>query len=199
MRAVQRLKGLGWLLSCVVVVLGCYMVSLSVAGERNKLARVDARIAAAQRDLRALSTEFDTRANLVQLERWNGEVLALTAPAADQYLRDEAQFAALLRQPGAAPQLQLAALVVPAGVTPIQAANAAAVAAVAATPRSPAPVAKRAVVEEAPVVRAVVPVVRTAAVVRKAQAVAMLDRKLLSDSTLGDIISGARAEAARSR
>lgn len=197
MRAVQRLKGLGWLFSCVVVVLGCYMVSLSVANERNKLARMNLKIALAERDLRALGTEFDTRANMVQLERWNGEVLSLTAPTAAQFVRDETQFASLVRTPGAGPEVKMAALVVPAGVTPIQIANAAAVAVVAATP-APAPaVAKVAVVQEAPA--PVVAVVRTAAAETKAKAVAMLDRKLLSDATLGDIMSGARAEAARGR
>lgn len=198
MRAVQRLKGLGWLVSCVVVVLGCYMVSLSVANERNKLARMNLKIAQAERDLRALGTEFDTRANMVQLERWNGEVLALTAPTAAQFLKDEVQFASLVRSPNTAqPEVKMAALVVPAGVTPIQTANAAAIAVVAATP-APAPaVAKVAVVREAPA--PVVAPVRTAATETKAKAVAMLDRKLLSDATLGDIMSGARAEAKRSR
>lgn len=198
MRAVQRLKGLGWLASCVVVVLGCYMVSLSVAGERNKLARMNLKIALAERDLRALGTEFDTRANMVQLERWNGEVLALTAPTAAQFVGSEAQFASLVRTPGAAtPEVKMAALVVPAGVTPIQTANAAAVAAVASTP-APAPaVARVAVVQEAPA--PVVAAIRTPAAETKAKAVAMLDRKLLSDATLGDIMSGARVEAARGR
>ena len=199
MRAVQRLKGIGWLLSCVVIVLGCYMVSLSVASERNKLNAVNARIAQAQRDLRALGTEFDTRANYVQLERWNGDVLALTAPTAAQYVRSEQAFAALLKAPAGLLQVQLASLVVPAGVTPIQTANAAAVAVVAATPAPPAPVAREAVVREAPPVTVAAAAPRTVASVRKAQAVAMLDRQLLSDNTLGDIISGARAEAARGR
>ena len=196
MRAVQRLKGLGCLFIFVIVVLGCYMVSLSVANERNKLARMNLKIAMAERDLRALGTEFDTRANMVQLERWNGEVLALTAPTAAQFVRDETQFASLVRTPGAGPEVKMAALVVPAGVTPIQTANAAAVAVVAATPAPAVAVAKVAVVQDpAPVVA----VVRTAAAETKAKAVAMLDRKLLSDATLGDIMSGARAEAARGR
>lgn len=198
MRAVHRLKGIGWLLSCVVVVLGCYMISLSVASERNKLARVDAQIAQAERDLRSLGTEFDTRANLAQLERWNGQVLSLTAPTAGQYVRDESHFAALVREPGMRPTVQMANLVVPAGLTPIMAANAAALTAVAKTPPPPKPVAAVAVADEAPA--PVVPVsVRTIASVRKAQAVALLDRQLLSDSTLAAIASATRREMARGR
>lgn len=197
MQAVQRLKGIGWLVGCLAVVLSCYMVSLSVAAERSKLERMNLQIVQAQRDLRTLGTEFDTRANMAQLERWNGEVLALTAPTAGQFVRSEQQFAALVRTPDAAPVVQTAALVVPAGVTPIQVANAAAVAAVEATP-APAPATARvAVVREAPA--PVVAVAQTVAAVSKARTVAMLDRKLLSDATLGDIVSGARAEAARTR
>ena len=38
-----------------------------------------------------------------------------------------------------------------------------------------------------------------APVSRKGKAVAMLDKSLLSDTTLGDLMSGARAEARRPR
>ena len=69
MTAAYRLKGAGWLIACVAIVLGFYLVSLRVAAERKKLEQVDVRIATAQRDIRALETEFDTRSNLSQLER----------------------------------------------------------------------------------------------------------------------------------
>jgi hypothetical protein len=72
MTAAYRLKGLGWFGGCVVVTLGFYLVSLQVAAERKRLEQVDTRIRVAVRDIRALETEFDTRANLAQLERWNG-------------------------------------------------------------------------------------------------------------------------------
>lgn len=193
MRAVQRLRGLGWLLSCVVVVLGFYMISLSVASERNRLEAVNKRIAQAQRDLRQLETEFNTRANLAQLERWNGEVLALTAPTAQQFVAGEAQFASLNRAGPASVEVQTAQLIVPT------APHIAPVAAPKVVEVQTAAVAREAVTHEAPVVQAAVAAVRTVATVRKAQAVAMLDRQLLSDSTLGDLLSGARAEATRLR
>ena len=193
MRAVQRLRGLGWLLSCVVVVLGFYMTSLSVASERNKLDAVNARIARAHRDLRQLETEFQTRANLAQLERWNGEVLALTAPAAGQFVDGEAQFASLNRAGPASVDIQTAQLIVPT------APHIAPVAAPRVVEVRTAAVATEAVVHEAPAVQQAVAAVRTVATTRKAQAVAMLDRQLLSDSTLGDLLSGARAETTRLR
>ena len=82
MTAAYRLKGIGWFGGCVAVVLGFYLVSLQVAAERKKLEGMDRKIEAAERDIRALETEFDTRANLAQLEKWNGETLALAAPTA---------------------------------------------------------------------------------------------------------------------
>ena len=82
MTAAYRLKGIGWFGGAVVVVLGFYLVSLQVATERKKLEQLNGRILSAQRDIRALETEFDTRANLAQLEKWNGDTLALSSPTA---------------------------------------------------------------------------------------------------------------------
>ena len=220
MTAAYRLRGIGWFGGCAAVVLGFYLVSLQVAGERNKLERVDARIAAAERDIRALETEFDTRANLAQLEKWNGDTLALSAPTAGQFVSDETALAALDVGPmGAGPmggpalgQVRTAALIVPSGaprLVPSLAPQQAAMTLVAATaPVAPVITPQRVVAaartvaasssaaEQAPT-RATA--VRTAAVISKVrpQAVAMLERKLLSDSTLGDILATARTEAGK--
>lgn len=214
MTAAYRLKGLGWFGGCVIVTLGFYLVSLQVAAERKRLEQVNARIVSAERDVRALETEFDTRANLVQLERWNGDTLALVAPTARQFVRSEAQLASISfdgasMQPG----IQTAALIVPTFTAqmprvtdvaaPVAIASAVTTKIAAVDPaRRPAPIAM------ASVGKAAAPVSSTAAIVasitkpvasRKAQAVAMLDRTLLSDSTLGDLLSGARSETGRLR
>jgi hypothetical protein len=213
MTAAYRLKGVGWFGGCVAVILGFYLVSLQVAGERKKLEQVNARIAAAERDIRALETEFDTRANLVQLEKWNGDTLALAAPTAGQFVSDEAALASVdvTRRPDAAgdPRVQSAQLVVPSGM-PAAAPQQAAMTLVAATAPLPDTRAAAAVAAAAPVRMASAsvrpaadrsPVTRAAAAVAnvRPEAVALLDRKLLSDNTIGDILSGARAEARRSR
>jgi hypothetical protein len=215
MNAAYRLKGVGWLAASVAVVLGFYLVSLQVAAERKKLDEVSMRIRAAERDIRALETEFDTRANLAQLEKWNGDTLSLTAPVAAQFLPDEAALAAMDVRAAPAPhdgRTMTAALVVPSlpsfapappvvsvqqvavakPSAPIAEASVIRVAAVrtpVAAPSTPAMEARR--TERA---RAQVAVARV-----RPQAVAMLDRKLLSDTTLGDILSGARSEAGRRR
>lgn len=206
MTAAYRLKGIGWFAIVVGVALAFYLVSLRVAAERKRLDEANGRIALAVRDIRALETEFDTRANLAQLEKWNGDTLALAAPTAAQFVRDDAQLAAL--DPGApnAPMggnVKTAALVVPsqpaATSLPVP----------MPMPTGPAltPQVTRAVAMTmvAPSGRAAPMMARLAEAARgeaavarvRPQAVAMLDRKLLSDNTFGDLIASARAEARR--
>lgn len=193
-------KSLGWFLAGVAVALGFLLVPLQVAAERKKLDRTVTDIAQAQRDIRALETEFDTRANLAQLERWNGDTLRLIAPAAAQFVRDEAALASFDVN-GQGATIQTAALVVPA--LPDGSTMRPAIAPAVATNVIEARPAKAE--STAPAVR-IAPAASTVAQVRerpverrKPQAVALLDRKLLSDSTVGDLFSGARAEAGRMR
>lgn len=209
MTAAYRFKGIGWFGGCVAIVLGFYLVSLQVAAERKKLEGMDRKIDAAERDIRALETEFETRANLAQLEKWNGETLALAAPTAGQFVADEGALASLdVNQVGVlAPGTKVAALVVPSlatvavpppAATPAPAALPAVVQVAAAMPAAKRAVIKVATIEKsAPLLAKLNEAARASAAVAKVrpQAVAMLDKKLLSDTTLGDILSSARAEA----
>jgi hypothetical protein len=81
--------------TCAAAALGCYLVSLRVASERASLEDVETQIVVAQRDLRVLQTEIGTRGRLSQLERWNAGAFALSAPAADQFLRGSFELARL--------------------------------------------------------------------------------------------------------
>ena len=81
--------------SCAGAALGCYLVSLRVASERASLEDVETQIVLAQRDMRTIQTEIGTRGRLAQLERWNAKVLALSAPAADQFLKGSFELARL--------------------------------------------------------------------------------------------------------
>ena len=194
MTAAYRFKGIGWFAACVAIVLGFYLISLQVASERKKLDGLNARIHLAERDIRALETEFDTRANLAQLEKWNGDTLALASIDVNQV--------ALPGQPG----VQTAALVVPSLPTaapsatpaPAQATTPQIVQVAAAMPLAKPAVFKIAAVERsAPMIAKLNDATRGRDAVAKVrpQAVAMLDRKLLSDNTLGDILKNARSEA----
>jgi hypothetical protein len=203
MTAAYRLKGLGWFASCTAIVLGFYLVSLQVASERNKLDALNGRIRTAERDIRALETEFDTRANLQQLERWNGDILALSAPVAGQFVRSEAQLASVSFDavaPLGGAEIKTAALVVPSmpAIAPM-----AAPVVVASIPTqvrvapASAPARQRvaSAVADAPVTSNAVASApasagRRAAV--KPQRVAMLD-----DNFLADLSASASAEARR--
>ena len=83
--------------SCAGAALGCYLVSLRVASERAQLEQVESRIVDAQQDMRVLQTEIGTRGRLAQLERWNVKVLALSAPAAQQFVSGGYELAQLTR------------------------------------------------------------------------------------------------------
>jgi len=178
-------KSFGWFLAFVAVALGFLLVPLQVAAERKKLDRTVSQIAGAHRDIRALETEFDTRANLAQLEKWNGDTLRLTAPAATQFVSDAGALASMDLQGGST---EMASLVVPSlpdgAVKP------------AVPTLSTAAAATTRVADAEPSVTGAVAQVRDRAIENgKAQAVALLDRKLMSDSTIGDLLSGTRAEA----
>lgn len=85
----QRFRPVGWVASVAVAATMLYLISLQVASERGRLEAIDKKISSTKREIRQLQTEMGTRASLRQLERWNGEVLALTAPGAGQFLNDE--------------------------------------------------------------------------------------------------------------
>lgn len=85
----RSFKSVGWVAGIGAAALGCYMLSLKVASERAELAAVESRIVVAQRAIRDLQTELGTRGRLQQLEHWNAEVLALSAPVAVQFVENE--------------------------------------------------------------------------------------------------------------
>lgn len=85
----QRFRPVVWVVGCAFAATALYTVSLGVASERTRLENLDSDIAKARRDIRQLQTELGTRASLRQLERWNGDVLALSAPTAGQFRATE--------------------------------------------------------------------------------------------------------------
>lgn len=86
-------KPVGWVAAVAGAALGCYMLSLNVASERADLEKIEQKIVATKQDIRSLQTELGTRGRMAQLETWNAEVLALSAPATGQFLDDELKLA----------------------------------------------------------------------------------------------------------
>lgn len=195
---VNRFRGLGWLVCGMIAAPACYLVNSHGAAEQAKLNATRMAIVQAQKDIRQLETEFNTRANLAQLERWNGEVLSLAAPAAQQFLSGDTALASLDQAPqtGGA-QIETAALIVPKGApipvaaTPVETAAAPAPSApakpAASTTPAPAPVAAKAVAQQDRELRKLM---------TKAdrRAVAMVDRGMLSASTMDDLQKLAKRE-----
>jgi hypothetical protein len=90
---VLRFRAVGLVAAVATAALGCYLITQRVAGERQALSKVEHRILVTQREIRRLGTEIETRGRLSQLERWNSDVLALSAPRSGQYIEGEVQLA----------------------------------------------------------------------------------------------------------
>ncbi len=150
----QRFRPVFWVAGVAAATTALYLVSLRVATERGRLEAIDRQIAQTQREIRQLQTELGTRASLRQLEKWNGDALALTAPKAGQFLPSAAALATvdpakLGTKNDALPPIMVAA----------------------SRPEAPA------VMAQSPVAEAVLPA--AAPVVTRSDKVAMLDRALL--------------------
>jgi len=191
-----RFRWFGWFVLCVGVILGCYLMSSRVAAERNKLADVERSIASTQRDIRALETEFDTRANLAQLQRWNGDTLKLSAPTAAQYVRDDAQLASL--DFNRSPQVQTAAAVIPSAPLTTATIETTPAAAADALPAVKAKLGKAApAVETAMTPKARLQPAAASTTAKPRAQMAMLDRRIMGGSSLGELMRRVGVEDGR--
>ncbi|NNC71813.1 MAG: hypothetical protein HKN78_02950 [Sphingomonadaceae bacterium] len=96
MTVTRKFRSVAWAATVASAALGCYLISYRVSAERNALEDVEQEIAQARDDILSLNTEFQTRSRMSQLERWNRNELALTAPGAGQYVEGTAELASLL-------------------------------------------------------------------------------------------------------
>jgi len=90
---VRGFRPVAWVAGVGAAALCCYMLSLQVAAERADLAGLERQIVETRQDIRSLQTELGTRGRLQQLEHWNAEVLALSAPVAGQFLESNLSLA----------------------------------------------------------------------------------------------------------
>ena len=190
----QRFRPVGWVLGVAVAACILYMISLQVATQRGRLEEIDRKIAMTKRDIRQLQTELGTRASLRQLERWNSDVLSLSAPKANQYLRDEEALATLDRSglgeaPAAPPPVMMAV------ATPRPEEGPRAAQSLLARLTAPAAVPKQLTATDKAVQKAIAPRQTAQATDRRMQKVAMLDQSLLDRSTLSALSRTAVSEA----
>lgn len=173
--AVVGINGIGWFAVGVVVALGCYTASSRVAAQRERIGAIDRSIDQARSDIRMLKAEFATRANILQIEQWNGDVMRLAAPQVGQIVSHDTALASI---DGGAATAHQADYVVPSAVGDGGARAA------ADTPDPAADAAK------AP--RAMAALDRAPGKAAPTEKVAMVDRKLLRDTSLNDLLRGAR-------
>ena len=198
-------KPVAWVAAIGTAALGCYMLSLQVAAERAELAGVERRIVATQQQIRTLQTVLGTRGRLQQLEQWNAEVLALSAPVSGQFLESTVSLARFDVGRGQTPIESEVRLASADAATP--AARPVRPAAPARTISAPRPVVRLASAQagpatatpaatERPTVRRVslvaVPAPAPAAPVRAAEP--RRSASLLDDGTLRELRSQARSE-----
>ena len=133
----RSFRPVGWVAAVGAAALGCYMLSLRVASERADLDRLNGRIVTASQNIRSLQTELGTRGRMQQLEAWNEEVLALSAPVSGQFVEGNVSLARFdTRQPQSAVE---APVRLASAVTPPAAARPAATAPQQAVAPAPAP------------------------------------------------------------
>jgi len=111
MTAHARLRRIGWFALLSLCTL-CYgLLHLQVWSVSSEVRRSERQIVALVQDKRLLETEFNTRANQMQMAAWNRVDFGYSAPDASQFIASERQLAAFGAQAddAAGQVLQLAA------------------------------------------------------------------------------------------
>ena len=197
----HKFRPVVWVVGCAFAATALYTVSLGVASERTRMEDLDQQIAMTQRDIRQLQTEMGTRASLRQLERWNVEALALSAPKAGQFRATESALKSIdggtLPADGfTPPPVMVAAATRPATApaAPAEQKIAMASAPAASAPAASAPASTSKAVSSKPQATAS-KTTSNKATAAKAQRFAMLDRALVDKRTFNEILVRAESES----
>ena len=101
-----QLRRIGWI-ALLALLTGLYlMLHFKVQAVHSEVVRAERRIVALEQEKLLLATEFETRANQMQLAAWNQVDFGYVAPTASQFLEGERQLAALgapVLTPGSSP------------------------------------------------------------------------------------------------
>lgn len=89
------------LVTTMVAAVGCYTINLKVSSERAGVQSLRMQLVADAREIRNLQAELRTRARFPELQRWNDNVLQMSAPAAGQFLRSPVELASYAAAPTA--------------------------------------------------------------------------------------------------
>jgi hypothetical protein len=95
MVAGSRLRQIGWAVVLAICVAGFTALTFKVNTVKSEVALAERAIIGLEREKLVLETEFQARANQQQLADWNRVEYGYLTPAANQYLDNERQLAAL--------------------------------------------------------------------------------------------------------
>ncbi len=118
-----QLRRIGWI-ALLAVLTGFYlMLHFKVQAVHSEVVRAERRIVSLEQEKLLLATEFETRANQMQLAAWNQVDFGYVAPTAAQFLEGERQLAALgvSGLPGSSPILMAKATVDDMPALPVEA------------------------------------------------------------------------------
>ena len=89
----SRIRRVGWIAALAICTALYLMLHLKVHAVTSDVVRAERQIVALEQEKLLLETEFETRANQLQLAAWNRVDFGYTAPKADQFLENERQLA----------------------------------------------------------------------------------------------------------
>lgn len=106
----SRARRIGWIAALAVCTVLYLMLHLKVHAVQSEVVRAERQIVALEQEKLLLETEFETRANQLQLATWNNVEFGYSAPTASQFLENERQLAAFgtPRLPGAPEPIRVA-------------------------------------------------------------------------------------------
>lgn len=90
----SRLRRIGWIAALAICTALYLLLHLRVNAVRSEVIRAERQIVQLEHQKLLLETEFATRANQLQLARWNRVEFGYSAPAASQFIDSERQLAA---------------------------------------------------------------------------------------------------------
>lgn len=99
----SRIRRIGWIAALAICTALYLMLHLKVHSVRSDVVRAERQIVALEQAKVLLETEYETRANQLQLAAWNRVDFGYTAPEASQFVDNERQLASFSspRVPGA--------------------------------------------------------------------------------------------------
>jgi hypothetical protein len=109
------------LVTTMVAAVGCYTINLKVSSERAGVEALRTQLVADAREIRNLQAELRTRARFPELQRWNDNVLQMSAPVAGQFLRSPVQLAGYAAAPATAEPGLVYTVTTPESVAPMTA------------------------------------------------------------------------------